>query len=156
MIKQIQAPAPLSTHVLHTPAEVRKWKQDNQDYLNAKNAQAAKEAAKAEAKHAAANKVLSEEEYHALAVEREAAKQADQEAYAARIKEKEAAAAAFLLTTPPVVSLNESNPANFLSALTIWIRKGYDIDLNGELNMGPFFYLCTLVAPAAPVKKAGK
>lgn len=69
-------PADLDPTKLHSPAEVRAHRAEVEAYFAAVRAEADRLHRKEEAAKAEANKVLNDDEYYQLALEREAAKQA--------------------------------------------------------------------------------
>jgi hypothetical protein len=144
-------PEPLSPTVYHPRAEYRKWREEEVAYWDAVRAAQRQEEQRRDAERAQANRIIDDDEYDRIGLAREAerkAKQLQQEADELRRKrEKEQ----FLASSPEAVDIFERNLATFLLDLTHWARKGYEVDLNGHIDMQMNLYSVRMVkAPAEP------
>jgi hypothetical protein len=150
---QIQKPNDLDNSRLHTRAEVREWKAANAAYFAAIRAEADAERKQKEAAKQKANRPLTDDEYDAMARQRE-------EKRLAAIAEREAEEAAklkaksdYLASTPDVAEIAENSEFNFLQAVISWAAKGYTLPDDGIKLMIPSFYSISMNAPVAPTKK---
>lgn len=143
----IQRPADLDPTKLHTPAEYRKWKSDVADYHAAIREEQNRERRKEEAKAAHKNRILTDDENYALAVER-LAEQQKREAERKAVRQAEQdAKAAYLASRPDVAEVLERSDFHFLLAVVHWANKGYALSANGVDAFLPGFYSCRLDKP---------
>jgi hypothetical protein len=150
-------PEPLSLYKLHSPEVRRAHQAKVEAHYAAKRELERAERAAAEAAKAHANRVLTEQEYFAAAVEREnvnRAKQAEREAaqYAAEQAKKEA-----LAGSPEIADILTNNPADMLREVILWGRKGYELNEQGPIAMlMPSLFHCQMRAPAKKSRAADK
>ena len=148
-------PDDLSIYVLHSPEAKRKHAAEVEDYFRAiRNIENA-EKAKVQAAIDYANRPLDESEYFALAVKRQKEQEAKQAERAAAEKAVELARIDFLMSSPPVAEIMETNEHRFLASVVNFASRGYTLGSNGILHFGMGLYHCQLDAPPAPAKKAG-
>lgn len=147
-----QKPADLDNQKLHTREEVRCWQDANFEYHAALREEQEKAVKQAAAKAAEANKPLSDDEYFALAQQRETQKQARLAEIAAAEQAKADAKADYLASTPEVAEIEATNPHHFVMQLVHWANRGYQMPENADVHALPGFYAMKLTAPAA--KKA--
>jgi hypothetical protein len=154
----LQRPAPLDNTKLHSPAVVRKWKEDESAYWAAVRAAEQQAAQEEEAQRAHDNRLLSADEYFALAVEREnanRARQTEREAarYADEQQKKEALAA-----SPEVADVLTNNPVEMLREVIHWANRGYTLNPDGPIAMLPpsLWHVQMKKAPAKQARAAEK
>lgn len=147
-------PADLSIYVLHSPEAKRQHRAEVDAYFQAiRNAENA-EKAKAQAAIDYANRPLDESEYFALAVKRQKEQEAKAAAHAAIQHAAELAKIDFLMSSPPVADIMETNEYRFLTSVVNFANRGYTLGDNGIHHFGMGLYHCQLDAPVA-AKKAG-
>ncbi len=147
-------PANLDSSKLHSPAEVRAHRAEVEAYFATVRSEAERLHKREEAARAEAQRPLTEDEYHAAAVIREAEQRS-------RIAEREAvevaaaeAKAAYLESTPDIADIEASNPHHFLLQVIHWAARGYQMPEGADIATFPNWYAVKLVAPAtAPAKK---
>jgi hypothetical protein len=145
-------PAPLDSSRLYSPAEVRKWKADCAAHYDAIRAA---EKSEEQAKYKAAQPhYLTDEEYHALGVERfNAQKLKDLEretAALASAQEKQK----FLDSSPATVEITETNIVVFFQQVQHWASRQYSINFDDSFNMMPTLHSLTMNAPVKSTKGA--
>lgn len=147
-------PADLSMYVLHTPAEVRQHRLDTEDYFKAiQDIERAKQA-KAQAVINEANRTLNDDDYFALKLKQKKEQDDKQAQRVAAEKATELARIDFLMSSPPVVEIMETNEHRFLTSVINFASRGYTLGDNGILHFGHGLFHCNLDAPAT-TKKAG-
>jgi hypothetical protein len=148
-----QMPATLDNKKLHSPSEVRKWKQDMANYFAAQRA--AEDAARRqeEADKAHANRILSDEEYYQQAIEQNNQRREKELERQAAAYAEEQERQAYLASRPDTVHISEVNEATFLRMLEHWINAGYAIDHDGMIYFQPRCYSLNLLKQE---KKTGK
>lgn len=158
MTTKITAPEPLDNTKLHSREEYRRWQEANHAYHAAIREGQERAVKQAEAKAAEANRPLSDDEYYALAVQREKAKQQRQAERDAEERAKQEAKAAYMASMPEVAEIEASNPFAFVSQIVHFANLGYQMPENADVHALPGFYAVKLTAPApAPAaKKAAK
>jgi len=120
-------PAPLDPTKLHGPTEVRMWKAEWASFHDSLRQQEAAQRQKAQAAQAEANRVLTEDEYHALAVKRHAEAQAKLAEREAAEKAQADAEAAYLASLPEVAEITEASEFLLLTKLAHWFALGYEL-----------------------------
>lgn len=141
-------PENLDSTRLHSPEEVKQWKADTADYFSALRAIENAKVAKAQAQVAYANRTLTSDEYHELAVKREADRQAKQ---AERETAEKTAALAEIdrkMASPDTVEVMNRSEYNFLLEVIMWSNRGYTLQDNGIHHFGMGLYHVQLTAPA--------
>jgi hypothetical protein len=128
---ELKMPAPLGSHRIHTPGEVRAHEKAVAEYWAAFHAQERERVEKIEAERAFACRVLTDQEYYELALEREAAQQARQLERDVAALAKEQEKQAFLQTEEPTVQILESTDFQFLTLVEHFIGRGYTFDWDG-------------------------
>lgn len=152
-----QRPAPLDPTRLHTPAEVRKWKEAEAEWAEAIRAAERHAAQEEEAKRAYENRYLTETEYHERAIEREnenRARQAEREAarFAEEQRKKEA-----LAESPDIADVLTNSPAEMLRQVCLWAARGYVLNVDGPIVMlPPSLWHVQMKAPAKKSKAPAK
>jgi hypothetical protein len=146
-------PAPLDNTRIHTREEYKAWQDAMFEYHAAIRAEEKRELLKAEVAKAEANRHLTDDEYHALAVQREAEKQARQAERDAEEAARAEAKAAYLASMPEVAEIQESNPFTFVKQICHWSALGYSLPENANVDFLPGLYSVSLDKPAATAKK---
>lgn len=147
-------PSPLDLSRLHSPAEVRIHAAKVAAYRDAVREEEAEQRRKQEAAEAAADRVLSEDEYFALSLKLHQAQKAKEAARQAAEQAEKDAAAAYLESHPETAEITADNPYHALVKLEHWIAKGYRVT---EQSVGcwlPNFIHLVLAAPVSA--KGGK
>ena len=148
MTEQLTMPEPLDLTRPHHPSEVRAHANRVAAYHEALREQEAAERRKQEAREAATDRVLSEDEYYALSLKlHEAQKQKEAQREAER-KAKEDEEAAYLASLPELAEISENSEYLFLTKLAAWIAKGYRVTEESVRYWVPGFYCVILAAPA--------
>jgi len=148
-------PADLSIYELHSPEVRRQHRAEVEAYVQAlRNIERQKEI-KAEAIKAEATRPLTEDEYFQEAVKRNKQQQDKQAERAAAEKAAELARIDFLMSSPPVVEIMETNEYKFLATVINFASRGYTLGDNGIQHFGFGLFHCNLDAPT-PTKKAAK
>ena len=147
-------PADLDNTRLHTPEEVRTWKDAVHSYSVALANIRQKELAEQQAKYVAANKTLDDSEYFQLAIARKAASDAKQAEYAAQEKASALAKIEYALSSPPIAEVLARDAYNFVSQVIGWANRGYVLSDAGLEGFGFGVFHCHMLAPVA-VAKAG-
>jgi len=145
-------PENLDPTKLHSPSEVAAWKQASHDYFVATRKIASDAEAAIQAAQAHASRILSSDEYFALAVERKAKQDA---VTAERIAAEKAFALSEIdrkLQSPPVADVMARNEYTFLQEVIMWSARGYTLEEGGLINFGLGHYHIQMTAP----KKAAK
>lgn len=145
-------PADLDIARLHSPAEVDAWKAQWDAYRESIKADEAAERLKRQAAEARANRILTREEYHQLAMEREAEKQAKEAARQAVEQTKKDEEAAYLASLPEVAEVLEASEFLFLTKCQNWFAKGYTLPDDGISFFLPGCYSVRLHKPSAASK----
>jgi len=147
-------PAPLDNSVLHTPAEYRQWQEDCAAFHAEQRAIEQKAAQLKAQQEANASRLMTNEEYHALAVERanEQHKRAVERQLIVDVKKQEKLD--YLKSSPEIASLNESNPYTLIETLLHWGRRNYQLTENSIQYFADGIYQINLVAPKAKTVKA--
>jgi hypothetical protein len=154
MNTKLQPPALLDNTKLHTRDEYKAWQDAMYEYYAAIRAEEQREARIAAAKEATANRLLSDHEYHALALQREAEKQARQAERAAAERAEQDAKESYLSSLPEVAEVSAHSPFIFLTEVCLWANRGYTLEDDGNVNFMMGFYTATLNKPAPAAKKA--
>lgn len=148
-------PADLDNTKLHTPTEYKAWQQSMRDYHQAiRDIEQAAER-KAQAVIAEQNRVLTDAEYHALAVKRKETSDAVAAERVAAEKTLALAEIQRLMASPETVEVLQRNEFQFLTEVLHWANRGYVLAENGFHSMGYGLFHVTLQAPVA-AKKAAK
>jgi hypothetical protein len=148
-----QRPADLDNTKLHSREEYRAWQDATYEFHAAVRAEEQRAATKAAAEAAQANRVLTPDDYWALAVEREAIKQARQAELQAAEQAKLDAAAEYLASQPDVAVIDATNPYGFLKQVTHWANLGYVLPDDADITMLPTFCAVKLNKPAPAAKR---
>lgn len=153
---KIVRPADLDNTKLHTREEYKAWQDAMHDYHAAVREEKEAEGRKAAAQLAESQRVLTDAEYHAIAIKRKAEQDSRD---AAREAERQAVAdakAAYLSSTPAVAEITENSPYSFLMAVIHWAARGYSMPEQADITfIAPSYYAAKLKAPeAAPAKIA--
>jgi actin-related protein len=139
-MNNIQIPAPLDNTKIHSPAVVRKWQHDMADYHAAKRNEELDAERKRQAEMAHANRVLNDDEYHQLAIQRENQKREKELERQVAELAKEKAKQEYLASSPEEVEISEHSDAEMLRLLQHWIQRGYEINFEAARYFQPGFY----------------
>ena len=140
-----------STQLLYSPQEKRTIKQNNDAFYAAK--QSDKLAQQRQAVEDAKPRKLSEQELYEQALEREAAKKAEQAAYEVREAAKVKAHADYLKSDVELAEVATTNFYTFVMECHNWLSRNYTMIDSSLYSTPSGFNSCQFVAPVASKKK---
>lgn len=151
-------PEPLSIYVIHSPEDRRRHAIEVAAYYDYIREEEQRQRTIEQAKIAEANRVLTDDDYYALALKRKAEQDARE---AAREAERQAAAdakAAYLASAPDVAVISETSPYLFLQQVALWASRGYTISETADMHVLPTYFCASMnkPEPAAPAAKKVK
>jgi len=148
-------PAPLDPSIPHHPDEHRRWQREWAAYHAALREEEEAERKRQQAREEAeGTRMLSDDQYHALALKRHAEmvrKAAEREAAA---KAQAEAEAAYFASLPEIAEVLEATEHIFIVKLAEWIAAGYEVRDDSIVHFIRGCYSVRLYK--AVTKKAGK
>lgn len=150
-------PAPLDPSIPHHPDTYRRWQREWQAYHAALREEEEAERKRQQTREQAeANRVLSDDQYYALAVKRhdELVKKAAEREAAAKAQAE--AEGAYFASLPDIAEVLESTEHIFLVKLAQWIAAGYEVRDDSIVHFVRGCYSVRLYKTAPPVKKGDK
>jgi hypothetical protein len=150
---KLSMPEPLDTSKFYTREERRQHAAAVASYHETVRAEEQRQPLAEEAARAEANRVMTQEEYEALALLRYQEKVAKEAEQAAAEKAQAEAKEAYLASMPDIAEIEARSEFIFLSDVAHWFAKGYTADEKSIIGWIPGFYCVKLNKPA-PAKIA--